>query len=223
MSGTPCTPSPTSIGLRTRLDALFAAHDSDGALDAVSEALAGGLLGVEDLYCAVLVPLLTDVGERWHSGRMRVWEEHLESAAISSIIECARPRVRAARDAVAAAHDGARPRSALFACPPEEWHVLSLRMLADRFAMEGWRTHYLGGDVPIEEIVDAARALGADLVVLTAATHYERVYLRDLLDGLRRQLAPVSLLVSGPAFSAEHPDWSADELVDPERLPDAYA
>jgi hypothetical protein len=35
--------------------------------------------------------------------------------------------------------------------------------------------------------------LGADLVVLTAATH------------------------------CEHADWSADELVDPERIPDAYA
>ena len=178
---------------------------------------------MERLYCAVLVPLLEGVGTRWHTGEMRVWEEHLESAAIRAVIEAVRPQVRSAHEAVVAAHAGERVRKALFACPPEEWHVLSLRMLADRFKMEGWDSYYLGADVPAEEIVDAARALAVDLVVLTAATHYERLYLRDLVEGIRAQLSGARLLVGGPAFSRDHASWSAEELVDPDAIPSAYA
>lgn len=223
MSERPCVPSEAGTLLRERLDELFAAHDPDGAVAAVADAVAAGALGVGELYCDVLVPLLTAVGTRWYSGEAHVWEEHLDSAAVRSIIESVRPLVSAARAAVAKAYPDVATKAALFACPPEEWHELSLRMLADRFAMDGWRTYYLGADVPIEEIVDAARTLHVDLVVLTAATHYERVQLRDLVDGLRRQLAPIQLLVGGPAFSAEHEDWRAEELIDPENIPDAYA
>ena len=223
MPSTSCVPDAASERLRADLARLFAAHDADGAVAAAVEAASAGRVPVERLYCAVLVPLLEGVGARWHTGEMRVWEEHLESAAIRAVIEAVRPQVRAAHDAVVAAHPGEPARKALFACPPEEWHVLSLRMLADRFKMEGWDSYYLGADVPAEEIVDAAHTLGVDLVVLTAATHYERLYLRDLVEGIRARLAGVRLLVGGPAFSREHSSWSADELVDPDEIPAAYA
>jgi methanogenic corrinoid protein MtbC1 len=202
---------------------LFAAHDADAAVAAAVEAVTSGLVPVETLYCAVLIPLLSDVGGRWHSGELRVWEEHLESAAMRAIIEAVRPQVRAAHDVVVAAHPGKPRRSALFACPPQEWHVLSLRMLADRFKMEGWDATYLGANVPVEEIVDAARVLQVEVVVLTAATHYERLQLRELVEGVRAQLPGVRLLAAGPAFARDQSNWSADELVDPDAIPGAYA
>jgi methanogenic corrinoid protein MtbC1 len=96
-------------------------------------------------------------------------------------------------------------------------------MLADRFKMEGWDTHYLGANVPTDEIVAAARALKVDLVVLTAATQYERLQLRDLVEGVRAQLPGVRLLAAGPAFARDQSNWSEDELVDPEAIPAAYA
>jgi methanogenic corrinoid protein MtbC1 len=215
-------PTPAAEALRAQLDRLFAAHDADGAVDAALGALRDGL-PLDAVYGDVLVPLLADVGVRWHEGRMRIWEEHLVTAAVRAVVENLRGEVAAARDRVARAHPGATPASALFACPEQEWHVLSLRMLADRFAAKGWRTHYLGADVPTEEIADAARTLDVDLVVMTAATHYERLFLRDMLDDIRRQLPDVRLLVSGPAFTNDAEGWPAEDLVDPEDVPDPYA
>lgn len=218
-----CPPDEASAALTATLLARFAAHDADGAVAAAVDAVASGAISVERLYCAVIIPLLSDVGGRWHSGELHVWEEHLESAAMRAIIEGVRPHVRAAHDAAAAAHPGVSPRRALFACPPEEWHVLSLRMLADRFSIAGWESFYLGANVPMAEIVNAAKALRVDAVILTAATQYERVQVRDLVDGLRAQLAGVRLLVGGPAFARDRSDWAPDELVDPEEIPAAYA
>jgi methanogenic corrinoid protein MtbC1 len=96
-------------------------------------------------------------------------------------------------------------------------------MLADRFKMEGWDATYLGANVPVEEIVDAARVLQVEVVVLTAATHYERLQLRELVEGVRAQLPGVRLLAAGPAFARDQSNWSADELVDPDAIPGAYA
>jgi MerR family transcriptional regulator, light-induced transcriptional regulator len=223
MRNAPCEPNEASDELRATLSGHFAVHDADSAVAAAVEAADGGRVPVDRLFCAVLVPLLEDVGVRWRTGEIRVWEEHLESAAIRAVIEALRPRVRRAHDAVSAEHPGEPCRRALFACPPEEWHVLSLRMLADRFSMEGWDSFYLGANVPVDEIVDAARTLEVDLVVLTAATHYERLQLRDLVEGIRARLPGVRLLVGGPAFSRARVDWDTDELVDPERIPAAYA
>ena len=217
-----CTPDEASESLREALARLFAGHDADGAVSLALEALDQGRVPVARLYCAVLAPLLADVGARWHSGSARVWEEHLESAAIRAVIESARPHVRAAYDAVRSAHADEPPRRALFACPPEEWHVLGLRMLADRFKMEGWDSYYLGADVPVEDLVDAARSLGVELVVVTTATGYERLRLRELVDDIRGQLGDVRLLVGGPAFSHDLSGWAADELLDPDEIPAAY-
>lgn len=209
--------------LRALLNRLFAAHDADGAVAAAVAVVSAGRLSVENLYCAVLVPMLSDVGGRWHSGELHVWEEHLESAAVRAVIEGVRPFVRAAHVSAVGSHPGVRPLKALFACPPEEWHVLSLRMLADRFSMQGWDAYYLGASVPVEEIVAAAHSLAVDLVVLTAATHYERLQLRELVDGIRGQLAGVRLLAAGPAFAREQSNWAPTELVDPDEIPGAYA
>jgi len=223
MTSSACVPDEASESLASVLLGFFAAHDADAAVAAAVAAVDSGVVPVDRLYCTVLIPLLSDVGGRWHAGELAVWEEHLESAAMRAIIEGVRPHVRAAHDAVTAAHPGKHAPAALFACPPQEWHVLSLRMLADRFKMEGWDTHYLGANVPTDEIVAAARALKVDLVVLTAATQYERLQLRDLVEGVRAQLPGVRLLAAGPAFARDQSNWSEDELVDPEAIPAAYA
>jgi methanogenic corrinoid protein MtbC1 len=223
MANSSCVPDEASAALSATLVALLADHDADGAVAAAVAAVESGAVSVENLYCAVLIPLLSDVGGQWHSGRLHVWEEHLDAAAVRAIIEGVRPQVRAAHVATQAAHPDAPVRRALFACPPEEWHVLSLRMLADRFSMEGWETSYLGANVPVAEIVAAALALKVELVVLTAATHYERLQLRELIDGIKDQLPGIRLLAAGPAFARDQANWSADELVDPEAIPAAYA
>lgn len=223
MSDPSCTPSEASEELRSTLTDLFAAHDVDAAIAAALDAVESGRVPVEHLYCATLGPLLERVGARWHAGELRVWEEHLETAGIRALIEACRPHVRAAQAATRALHPGTAPATALFACPPQEAHVLSLRMLADRFGMAGWECYYLGADVPVDEIVDAALTLRVGLIVLTAATHFERLYLHDLVDGIRARTPGIRLLVGGPAFSRDHADWPPDELIDPEASPSAYA
>jgi methanogenic corrinoid protein MtbC1 len=85
-------------------------------------------------------------------------------------------------------------------------------MLADRMALAGWTVHFLGASVPEGEIAAAARALEADLVVLTVATHFNLLGLRSTVKHLERAVPNVKVMVGGPAFGAEH-DWPPENLL----------
>lgn len=194
--------------LRERLAGHLAANDRPAAVRAAVESVTGGRLDVATLYSRVLTPLLVEAGSAWQSGRLTVWQEHMASAAVRTIVELLYPTVLELKEAAEPAG-----RRVLLACQPEEDHELGLRMVSDRFDMAGWTTFFLGADTPAPQIVDAARALGVDAVVVSASTHFHRVALRAFLDLLHRELPGVAVWVGGAAFAHDR-DWPPDELVD---------
>lgn len=197
---------------RTALDAALAAHDRAGAVRVASEAVRVGGVGIDDLYVRVLVPTLVETGGAWRRGEMAVWQEHLTTSIVRTVIESLAVDV-----ADAAARVAANGRTALLACPTGEQYDLGLRMLADRLALRGWRTHFLGADTPASEVVAAARELGADTVVLSAATAYNLVLLRAFVDEVRAALPDVRVGVGGPALQCDH-RWPAADLLTPAEL-----
>jgi methanogenic corrinoid protein MtbC1 len=193
--------------LRAKLDERIAARDRAGAVQSVLEAIDAGRVALDDLYPRVLIPALIDTGAAWEAGTKAVWEEHFTSGIIRSIIESL--SVTVARTAAAAPSLG---RTILLACPSGEQHDLGLRMLSDRLALRGWNALYLGADTPADQIVAAARAVEADTVALSAATHYNLVLLRAFVDEVRAGLPGVRVVVGGPAFECAH-CWPAEELI----------
>ncbi len=200
-------------GLRRQVAAALKEHDRATAVRTAVEAVSSGAIDVPALYREVLVPLLHETGDAWRAGATTVWEEHLASQAVRSIVELVYPAVL--RSKAASPPTG---RSVLLACPPEEAHDLGLRLVADRFDMAGWTTYFLGADTPFDEIVDAARALGVDAVVLSSSTHFHLVALRRHVDRLRAELPGVDVWVGGPAFAVARSGWRDDEVLDLDAL-----
>jgi len=198
--------------LRDVLDERLVARDREGGVRAALDAVRSAEIDPEKLYVDVLTPLLIDTGAAWQQGTTRVWEEHFATAMVRTIIEALYLDVREL-----AASTPRLGKVAVLACPPGEYHDLGLRMLADRMQLHGWDTHFLGADTPADEIVSAARALKADLVALSAATHYNRLLLREVVDTLKRELPGVRVGVGGPAFTLDR-SWPADELLSESEL-----
>lgn len=190
---------------RSELDTLVAAHDRVGAVTFTTDAIQAGRITISELYRDVLEPLLVDLGEGWQSKKVAVWQEHYATSIVRTIVESLAPQVAAA----AAPHTG---RVAILACPTGEQHDLGLRMLADRLTLCGWEAHFLGADTPAAEIIAAAKALGAELVALSAATHYNLVLLRSFVAAIKEGLPNVRIGVGGPAFACDH-TWPAEDLL----------
>ena len=203
-------------GVRAVYDAVAAAlvaHDKGTAVRTAVEAVTSGAVTIPVLYRDVLARILADTGAAWQTGKTAIWEEHLASSTVRTIVEIVYPGVLKAKAAVAPSG-----RSVLLACPPEEGHDLGLRMVADRFDMAGWTTFFLGPDTPVAEIADAARRLGVDSVVMSSSTHFHRLAVRHAVDELKRRLPGMDIWVGGPAFAGAATGWLPQEIVDLDEL-----
>lgn len=194
------------------LQDLVDARDRPGAVALALDAVASDRIAVPDLYTRVLGPYLAQVGTSWSHGVENVWEEHLASHVVLTIVEALYPTVLRM-----AAEVQATGKTVLLACPPQERHEIGLRMLSDRFELAGWNVTNLGADTPLADIVAAAHATRADLVALSVSTVFERVELRRFIDSLRSALPGVRIVVGGPAFSKDR-SWPAEDLLDPAEL-----
>jgi methanogenic corrinoid protein MtbC1 len=191
----------------------LADHDKATAVRTAVEAVSSGAVSIPALYRDVLSRILADTGEAWHRGETSIWEEHLASATVRTIVEIVYPGVLKAKAEIAPAG-----RSVLLACPPEEAHDLGLRMVADRFDMAGWTTYFLGPDTPVEEIAAAARGLGVDAVVMSSSTHFHRLAVRHAVDALKKDLPDTDVWVGGPAFVGAATGWLQQEILDLDEL-----
>lgn len=185
----------------------IAAHDRDGAIALALDAVRSKAVTIPELYDA-LSALLVRVGESWAHGVTPVWQEHFATAVVRTIIEACHPLV-------AESAAPANGLTVLLATPPEEYHDLGLRMIADRFELAGWEAHLLGASMPATELIAAVSVLGADAAVLSASTHFHRVALRTYVELLRAAHPQLRIWVGGAAFADGAADWPAGMLLDP--------
>jgi DNA-binding transcriptional MerR regulator/methylmalonyl-CoA mutase cobalamin-binding subunit len=162
----------TPFGFVERI--LDAAEDYSSARCEQALTLAISLLSPAQLIDDVLEPLLREVGERWHSGRLSIAQERMVSGSVRKHIGL-----------VVESYDRtAQGRSVVFATLPGERHELGLLMSAMICASHGCKVHYLGADLPPQEVARYARAAGAAIVAIS-------VVLLDGLPGLPAQLAAI--------------------------------
>jgi MerR family transcriptional regulator, light-induced transcriptional regulator len=212
--------TPDTGDLRRALGDRLAARDRAGAISLALAAVRDRGLPILELYDEVLAPVLIDVGNRWQEGAISVWQEHLATQTVRTIVESLTPDVIASATASKAAmaseagNASGLDRIAILACPPGEQHDLGLRMLADRFTLAGWNAVFLGADTPELELIDAAKNLGAKAIVLSSATHFQRVCLREQVDRLRAAVPDLTVWVGGAAFATDRSGWAETDFID---------
>ncbi len=114
--------------------------------------------------------LMKMVGDDWADGELRVGEEHFISHLVSETLL----RLRHAwidsplKDRRTVNGHGKR-RMAVVGAMEGNHHMLGPLCVRLGLELAGWRVHYLGGDVPLEEFSEAQRHLGAELVCVSFA------------------------------------------------------
>lgn len=131
-------------------------------LQAVAGALrhASAALGVRAFLEERIIPLLTEVGQRWAAGLLDIRHEHLLSEAVED-------ELRALRLAL---EPGAEGRPLLLAALPGEPHGLPLHIVGLAAAARGRRVRLLGLDTPLDEIVATAAGTDAEVVGVTVSS-----------------------------------------------------
>lgn len=172
--------------------------------------------GIYRFAIDVLAPLTVLIGERWASGHLAVFEEHLYTEAVQSVM-------RNAIGAIPTADSGApaRPRIVLTTIPHEP-HGLGLLMCEAIFALEGAHCISLGVQTPISEIAQAAAAQAADIVALSFSASARPAQVIQALTDLHAQLPPAVEIWGGgrcPVLARRPP--AAIEVLELHEIPGA--
>lgn len=184
--------TPSSAALIDRTLTAIANFDSDRVHELVALPL---LLMKPSVACRdFLMPLLVELGERWHRREISIAAEHFGTALV--------------RNKLIVLLDTLRPRQAvqrvLCACPPGEMHEVGLLSFAIDAATQGFSPIYLGADVPLADLNMTAQNTRPDLIAISLVLVRERETLRRLLIDLKAAAGPFCpLLVGGRALGAQ--------------------
>ncbi len=173
--------------------AAVAAFDRDRLEALVAQQIA--LRGLRRFAEEIAIPLAEALGRRWAAGELSVAAEHLASEVVVSALKSG---LRAGR--------GDRGPVALAAGLPgerHEWGILASLTVAQE---RGWRVHYLGPDLPLGALVEAAWALTPAAVALTAGTAETLERSLAELAELGRRLPPDTATIVGGAGAEAHRD-----------------
>ena len=175
----PTTESELSGALRQALDAF-----DEPAAQAILDRLLSDL-SLTAVLRDVVLPYLTELGERWERGTASVAQEHFATNVI-------RGRLAGLARGWGNGHG---PRAVL-ACPPGELHDLALMVFGIALNRNGWRIEYLGMNTPVEELTRTVDARRPALVVVAATLPETLGPLAAQLTALA-QRAPLALAGAG--------------------------
>ncbi len=153
-------------------------------------AMAFALLPPAEVVRNVLSPALREVGSRWERGELTIAQERIASSA-------ARRQLTSLLNTF---NSAARGPGVVFATVTGEQHELGILMYAALAASLTLRAHYLGADLPPEEIGNYARRVSASAVAISLVMSEAVEAALPQLKALRRSLpANVEIWIGGAA------------------------
>ena len=176
----------------------------DDEAEALRDALrrAAAMLGPRRFVADIAAPLTRLVGDAWHDGRIAVRHEHLASTTLSTQLRLLLTAYEPSRTAAVF----------LFTTLPGEQHGLGMEMAAVYAAARGAVVRLLGVDTPRVDIIDAASALGADVVGISVSSAAQpRHVAHEVRYVLERLPEHVELWLGGDAatkLALQHPRLS---------------
>jgi len=223
-AATPPAPAPAADGAgapegessarEITLAVLRAIHEfAPGELDTLLQR-AVVTLGLPGFLDQVAVPVLRAIGHGWTVRSVSVAQEHMATAVIRRLLGWL----------LGVYQGGAGAPRIVMATPPGEVHELGALMVGVTAAAEGWSVTYLGPNLPVSELVAAARQTGARAVGLSIVHQDDPGAALAVLEELRAGLPPdVSIMVGGAGAADLHTEAEAIGAEVLESLPQARA
>lgn len=183
-------PEPTSpTDILAPVLAAIENFDTVRASDELSRLAA--VLSPRDLVYQVAVPLMHEVGIRWHAGTLAIAQEHLFSQMLRTLLGSMMRLLRPSNPAM----------KMVLATPAGESHEFGILAAAMLASLAGVEPVYLGPNLPAREIADAARGTSAKVVALSITSLSETT--QEELKALSAAMPEGAELWVGGAGSAD--------------------
>jgi MerR family transcriptional regulator, light-induced transcriptional regulator len=199
---------PTSVGRETlaynSFRSLIDAEDKERCVSFALSALESNSLDIVTLYEMILAPASREQQCTIRQRPLCVWEEHVRTSIIRTVLECCYPQLMRARRALS----GDKTRGpAVVVCPTEEYHELGARMAADFFTLCGFDVTFVGANTPQSDILDAVGFLHPVFIGVSVTGPYNLIAARRTIQQLvalrRNSSGHFRIVAGGRAFGAD--------------------
>lgn len=160
----PVMPSPSRLEIENftnfqrRLLAELLDYDEEMAEATLAHAFA--LYPVEHVGEHIIMPVLVEIGERWHRGEVSITREHY---ATNYLMQRLAAILRTVPNATA--------RPLLWVgCAPGELHEVGALLLSIYLRRSGFSVRYLGQNLPTDDLVAEVATMQPDLLLFSATT-----------------------------------------------------
>ena len=132
-----------------------------------------------------------EVGELWERNRITVANEHLATSITESLLNLAYPALFAADH---------KDKKAVISCSANEYHQIGGKIVADIFELNGWDSHFLGANLPHEDLSRFIQEVQPDVVGLSLSIIANLDNLKLGIEVVRTNFPKLDLLIGGQAF-----------------------
>ena len=189
-------------------------YDRQKCVALVLSELSNNEIDIVTLYDEILTPSLRESFCREKQKTICVWEEHLRTSIIRTVIECCYPYVVKEREEK---YKLLPKGKVIVVCPPEELHEIGARMVSDFFTLCGFEAIFVGANTPQADILEAVGYVKPKYVAISVSNYYNLVAARKTIQKINELRATTDadfkILAGGLAFE-QNPSAGDDAGVD---------
>lgn len=161
-------------------------------------------MGRNKLLLQMVEPLMEQIGELWSRGDLRIADEHMATSTVRSFLGTLHNNTSASSNAPLV----------VITTPAGQWHEIGALLASLTATAAGWRTIYLGPNLPAEEIAAVAQHNGAQAVALSIAYPLDDPALGHELIKLRQALGDdIAIIAGGRAVQSYQPTLTRIKAV----------
>ncbi|MGN6343068.1 MAG: MerR family transcriptional regulator [Ginsengibacter sp.] len=146
--------------------------------------------GVKDSYLKVIYPMLKRIGLMWATNLIPPAAEHF----ISNIV---RQKLYTLADSMPAST--AKNNSWLLFLPENEFHEIGLLLSHYLIRNAGFKSIYLGSNMPLQSVVEAAQIINPDNLLLFLTHHDSKEALQDYMNDLGHRFKNKNVKIAADA------------------------
>ncbi|MFO7881470.1 MAG: cobalamin-dependent protein [Kosmotogaceae bacterium] len=175
---------------------LLNTYDKEKAFNFAIDLLNNETLGVVDLYEQVLKPSLNNWNCDHENNKLCIWQEHIRSSIIRSIIEGCYPFVLKAKEKISESSE----KTVAVVCPPDEQHEIGARIVTDYFTLNGFKSVFVGSNTPAESFIEAIKIHELDYIAISVTNYYHLFKTKKLIHEIKKFSPKTKIVVGGRAF-----------------------
>ncbi len=147
---------------------------------------------VKVIYEELLKRAMYEVGVLWEHNKITVATEHMASAVTESVMNEVYATLLFSVNS---------QKTVIITCIQSELHQIGARMISDVFEMNNWQVHFLGANMPNNELVDYVGIVKPEMLAISVSLYFNLPLLDELLQIIRKFYPAISIVVGGQAFA----------------------